>query len=174
MSALQGPDRPRAEPPAIDEDQPFQRRVWRFERAGWIGMGLLILISLSGLLGDRGPLSGSTISNAELRIDYERFHRYQTPMTMTVHVAATAFDDGVVALLLNDALVEQFQIENIVPEPTRWELTEDGLQLRFAAAAGQGELNIRFYLEPERRGGVTAAVGLVGHAPLRFDQFIYP
>ena len=42
----------------IEQDMGFQRTEWVVQRAGWVGMALLILAALVGLLG-RGPLSAA-------------------------------------------------------------------------------------------------------------------
>lgn len=40
----------------IAEDMALQCRIWRFERIGWWGLGLVVLLALLGLFS-RGPLS---------------------------------------------------------------------------------------------------------------------
>lgn len=45
----------RADP--VEEDLRLQRRVWRFERIGWVTLLIIVGLTLAGLFS-KGPLSG--------------------------------------------------------------------------------------------------------------------
>lgn len=158
---------------AIDEDLPFQRNVWRFERVGWVVMGLIVLAALIGLIG-AGPLSSTQTSNEGLSIEYDRFSRNLAPSEIKIRIEPSAAVDGAVTLSLNQAFGDKFQIERVVPMPSHWRLAGDGLRLRFPAEKLETSSTVRLYVKAQGFGPVAAAVGIEGSMPLTLQQFIYP
>ena len=157
----------------VNDDLDFQRRVWRFERAGWVAMGLISLAGLLGLLGS-GLLSGAESADGGLRIEYERFHRHLAPVELNVHIDQAAIKDGAVTLMLNAGFTDKFRIETIVPRPTQWRLAGDGMRVRFLAADLGSSATVHFYLKPQGYGPASVAIGLEDAPPLVLSQFIYP
>lgn len=60
----------------IREDMVYQVKVWRFERWGWYGLILVMLLALAGLFS-RGPLSVREVhgNDAKISVEYERFNQ---------------------------------------------------------------------------------------------------
>ncbi len=172
-SAAAGENRTQHDKLDVNDDLDFQRRVWRFERAGWVAMGLIGLAGLLGLLG-AGLLSGAESGDGRLRIEYERFHRHLSPVELTVHIDKAAIKDGAVGLVLNEGFADKFQIQTIMPQPTQWRLAGDGMHVRFLAADFESPATVRFYLKPQGYGPASVAIGLEGAQPLTLPQFIYP
>ena len=159
--------------PDVNDDIDFQRRVWCFARVGWTLMGLIGLAGLLGLLG-AGLLSSAESGDDRLRIEYQRFHRHLAPTELTAHIDKTAVKNGAVTLVLNQAFIDKFQIEAIVPPPTQWQLAGDDMQLRFLAADFAAPATVRFYLKAQGYGPAAIAIGLEGATPIALRQFIYP
>lgn len=157
----------------VNDDLDFQRRVWRFERIGWVLMGLIGFAGLLGLLGG-GLLSSAESGDERLRIEYQRFHRHLSPAELTIHIDKAAVKNDAVTLVLNQGLSDKFKIETIVPPPTQWQLAGDGMHLRFLAADFAALATVRFYLKAQGYGPAAIAIGLEGTTPIALRQFIYP
>lgn len=170
MSEQEQQDEPRTYP--IEEDLALQRRLWRFERVGWYGLCLIVLLALLGLFS-KGPLSHKEVRNAEgtLLIQYQRFVR--NGATSQLLLQARGAPAKPLELVLAGDLLEGFSIETIQPAP------------QLSASAGQG---VRLEVQPDSHGTARVhlslrnagvglyreEVGLAGSEPVRFTQFIYP
>ena len=158
----------------VHDDLEFQRKTWRFERIGWAVMGLIVLAALLGLTGS-GWLSQTIATNAQLRVEYDRFLRMEAPVVFKLHIGPASVSADAVVLRVDAAFVEDFDIERVVPEPAAWRLTPEGAELRFAAS-GEGPLGVvNLRLQPQRYGPGTATIGLADQQPpVRLRYFVYP
>lgn len=59
----------------IEEAIGFQRKLWRAERLGWLGMLAVVLAALLGLLGGGGPLAEGSARDGALEIQGPRIAR---------------------------------------------------------------------------------------------------
>lgn len=158
----------------IEEDQQFQEREWKVERAGWLVMGLVILLALLGLFG-RGPLSQAAVSGPQgYEVDYERFARYQSPVDLRVLLPQQAISEGEARFWIERQYLEAFEIEKIVPEPDSVEIGPERVIYTFPAAATGQQVVIRLDLRPKRSGLVRGRTGWGEANPLAFTQLIYP
>ncbi len=159
----------------IHEDMDFQRRTWAVERAGWVGMALLVLASLLGLLGP-GPLSSATAVDptSGLWLEYDRCVRCEAPAKLRVQLGPAAAKDGKVRLWLSRPYLDAVRVEQVTPEPELVEAGAGRLTYVFRAAEADGPLAVTFSLKPERAGYHPAEMGLDGSPPLRFGQLVYP
>jgi len=157
----------------VNEDLDFQRRTWSFERIGWAVMGAIIAAALAGLLGP-GPLSNVKAGDARLHVEYERFLRSGSPAMFKVRIGRAAVRDDEVALLLDEAFVETFDIERVVPRPAQWQLVEEGVRLRFPVADLGALATIRLYLRPLSSGPARVGIGLADGPPITLQPMIYP
>lgn len=159
----------------IDEDRAYQRLFWTIQRFGWVGMGLLVLAGLAGLLGP-GPLSSTTVGDAALRVEYDRFGQWVAGTTLRVRVERPPAGEGEVRVFLNAAYLKDMLIERVTPEPERVEGGEEGHVYVFNLAEPGRGLDASFHLRPERAGAFRGEVRLggAGAARVEFDQFIYP
>lgn len=165
----------------IDQDLAFQRRTWIVERAGWAGMGLLVLAALAGLFGG-GPLSQATAGapGGALWLEYDRFGRLLSPATLRVHIGAAG--EGTARIWLDRAYLSDVKLEGVVPEPDSVEAASDGLVFVFRVAEPGPPSSVTFDLQPERFGLLTGHAALVSAGAgvgetdprVRFRQFIYP
>jgi len=103
----------------IDADMAFQRRSWIVQRIGWILMLALVLAAVLGVLGS-GPLSHATTAiPGQLRVEYQRFTRYDDPETLVVRAEGAATTAGVVRLSLNRQYLDHSTVESVLPSPER-------------------------------------------------------
>jgi hypothetical protein len=161
----------------IEQDLEFQRRSWTFQRAGWVVMILVLVAALAGLLG-AGPLSSSTVTVAgALRVEYQRFSRYQTPETLVVHVDPAAVRDSAVRIGLDRDYLGVSKVETVTPPPVS--VRADGSELTYEFAVGRPDqpVMVTFVMQPERLGFSRGRVVLHrGEAPetAAFWRLVYP
>lgn len=156
----------------IDQDMPFQERMWRAQRVGWAIMALLLVAALLGAFGT-GLLSRATAESGPLQVQYDRFVRFESPAQLEVRVAPGAAGDDVRVTLSHEYL-RHLLVEHITPQPEQ--VLDGGGRLTYVfALAGAGEpAEITFHLRPERPGLLHAQVGLTDGQPTSFTQFVYP
>jgi hypothetical protein len=159
----------------IDQDLEFQRRSWAVQRVGWGVMALCLILALAGILGS-GPLSRQDVAlPGLLRVEYQRFTRYQTPETLTVRLEPPATRAAEVRLWLDREHFESAKIETITPPPVRVESAGDRLVYVFPMSRPGEPATITFMMQSERLGPTAGRIGLAGvgaFAPFR--QFVYP
>jgi hypothetical protein len=156
----------------IDQDLTYQRWEWRTERAGWVLMGLVAAAGLLGLIGP-GPLSQTTAGaeDGSLTVGYERFLHHHSPSQLRLRLAAG--DSDVVGVRFPNSYLSQVKFEKVMPEPVEVR-TEGADQTYWFRRTPGSALEVTVHFEPEERGRLHGAVGLVGGVALRFDQFVYP
>ena len=166
---------PRADGLEIDEDPAFTARAWQLQRASWIAMALVVVLALTGLLGS-GPLSRSVVSlPGLLRVEYQRFARYEAAQTLTVRLEPGATRGGETKLWIDRRYLDDTRVEAVTPPPTRVEATEDRLVYAFAIGRPGRPVTIVVALQSEQIGPITGRIGLEGAADhVTFRQFVYP
>jgi hypothetical protein len=159
----------------IDQDLAFQRRSWTVQRVGWVVIGVLLVLALAGLLGS-GPLSRQQVElPGLLRLEYERFTRYQTPHTLTVRLQPGATSAAEARVWVDRRYLEGTKVEAITPSPLRVEAAADRLVYIFAMSRPGDPVTIAFTLQSEELGPRSGRVGLGGAGPVApFRQFVYP
>ena len=165
--------RPRhAAPPTVDEDLRFQAREWRFQRAGWVLLAVLVAAAAAGLLGP-GWASRSVADEpaSRLRIEHERFARRLSPVQLYVRLPPETAP-GEQRIWVGAGLLEALRLEGVVPAPARVEPGAEGSSFVFAAAGGAAE--VRFELEYERSGLVRGRVGRSPTESVELAAFVYP
>jgi hypothetical protein len=157
----------------LADDMPFQEKSWRVQRVGWVVMALLVAAALAGAFA-WGPLSRAEAQGAGLRIEYERFERYQAPSEIRVRLTPEAVADGGVSLVLDGDYADRVPLERIDPEPERSAPTLDGHVLYFPVPRDAQPGTIIFQIRPQRVGFVRGRIGIAGAAPVPFTQFVWP
>jgi len=166
---------PREHDLEIEQDPGFLRRSWRVQRAGWIGMGAMLVLALAGLLGS-GPLSRRDVTiPGFLRVEYQRFARYDAPQTLTVRLEPAATNAAYVRVWLDRRYLDGSKVETISPPPIRVEDAGDRLVYVFALARPGTPATVVFALQARQIGSMSGRVGLDGgQAFAPFRQFVYP
>jgi len=158
----------------VEEDMAFQRRNWRAERIGWAAMAAIVIAAALGLFAS-GPLSWATAqtSDGSLVVEYDRFMRKTSPVTVKVKVAASAATAEGLTFDIDEGFADAFRITEIRPQPAQSIATADGMRFRFATAPN-APATIYFHLSPEKIGVLRAGVGLGGRERLALTTVIYP
>ncbi|WP_242921328.1 hypothetical protein [Pontibacter liquoris] len=155
----------------IDEDMTLQRRFWTFERIGWVCMFLFLLAAVLGLLGRGGIGADQEKAGSQgegLEVAYDRFLRQDAPSKMEVTFYRPQPEQQ---LSLNKTFLKKARIEQIVPEPSKSEITSEGIIYTFDVK-GKGAV-VTFYFEPAGAGSLQTVVS-DNATTLTINQFIYP
>ena len=160
---------------AIDQDLRFQQRTWALQRLGWGVIACIIISALLGLLGS-GPLASRALDSPQrgFRLEYQRFLRYHAPTRLRLLLQVKNYPREEVRVWYNRALVEHFIVTQIVPSPTRVEVSAERLTYIFRVTAPEEPLLITFFLQPETFGSLSGHVGVEHNDSLYFQQFVYP
>lgn len=156
----------------IREDMAYQRKVWRFERYGWYGLVLLILLALAGLFSG-GILSAKDVrsQDGEVRVEYEMFHRNGAtePMKITVKGAP----DSMVQVALQGDLLEGFTLETLQPQAARASGDSQGIRL-WVSTDAQGQASLYLSLRSNGVGLFRSRIATASSRGVALDQFIFP
>lgn len=159
----------------IVEDRSHQRHQWRFERIGWVLMAALLAAGLLGLLG-YGPLSRAHAGKpGALTLQYDRLQRSSAPTEYRFEAAPSLVRDGRLRLRFDDALLDEVEMQSIIPQPTEMRTGPGYIEFVFAMDAGKGSpAHIQFQFKPATFGHVRGRITADGTAPLVVDQIVYP
>lgn len=159
----------------IEEDPAHQRREWRFERIGWVVMAILLAAGLLGLLG-YGPLSRAQAgTSGTLTVAYDRLQRASAPSEYHIRVAPRLARNGELRLRFDNALLEEIEMNSILPEPLHMRSGPGYTEFVFAMNTGEGPpTRLQFQFEPTTFGHVRGSVTADGAEPLVIDQIIFP
>jgi hypothetical protein len=154
----------------IEEDIHFQRRVWRFERFGWVLLLGLTVATLLGLFSE-GPLSDRDANQGELSAKYGVFER--SGAATRVVLSARGEAGGPVEFVLGSAFMATHAIEAIQPAPGE-AATIDGGGLRLMVKADdRGYATAHISVRPHQAGLVRSEFRS-GADRLPITQLIYP
>lgn len=156
----------------LAENMPFQERVWRIQRIGWVVFALLTVAALLGLFG-QGPLSSVTAERGRLRVDYERFARFESPTSFDLRVAPIA-SGTMVELWLSQDYLQWIEILSVSPQPSEVRADNNGLVYVFTLQEAGVAARISFHMTPLRPGILAGQVGLNNEEAVQFSQFVYP
>lgn len=92
----------------IEEDLKFQQCEWKVQFAGWIAMGVLIILASLGLFGT-GPSSSSTAQGDDLNLNYERFARLEQPTDLRFQLGGETKEPA--RLFIERAYLDAVKIE---------------------------------------------------------------
>lgn len=167
-------DVPRVEDLEISQDPQFERQSWRLQRFGWLCMAVVVVGALLGMFGP-GPLSSASASASNsFRVDYNRFWRMQSPMTVRVTVEPEAVHDGEAQLWFSQEYLGDLTIEQVTPPPSSVELTDGRVVYHFPTQSTEGPATIQFRIEPETPGCIQGRCGLSGGPEIAFTHYVYP
>ena len=152
----------------IDDDKEFQRKEWRAQRIGIIGLALLVAVAAAGLTGMGGPLNDAEAGRRgdPVFVEFERVVRQGATSSMTVHLHHAP---GVVKFWVSTPYLENVRIASIDPEPERVVL-EQSRQV-FEVQAGATDVAITIVMEHVAIGRLDAEIGLVDGPSVRLGQW---
>jgi hypothetical protein len=165
----------REETPELNQDLPFQHRTWRIQRIGWGVIALVLLCAVFGLFG-HGPLSRTTAHDPSLplSLEYDRFGRYQSALTLRLHVHERHADQDTVRIWFSQDYLDKIEIQQIVPKPEGAETSPTGVIYTFRLAQPGRRSDIIVSLQMQAIGFVPGRIGFDESQALIFWQWIYP
>jgi hypothetical protein len=157
----------------IDDDLEHQRHAWRFQRVGWIAIGVLLLAAVLGLFG-KGPLSRSVIADSRHRIiiEYDRIARYETAFRLVIQLEALPESPRTARLWIDPRYARSLRIEQIAPDADRTETGADGLTYVFHVSAAPAIITVTGTMQDV--GWVHGRVGTGPGDAVDFRQFVFP
>lgn len=145
----------------INQDLAFQRRSWSLQRIGWGLSALVLIAALLGLFG-HGPLSEATTDDPSLpiRLAYERFGRFGSPLVLRIRVEPAAAPDGRLSLWLSQGYLEGVHIQRITPHPIAQHLSAGGVFYHFQLTQPVESSEVAFHVEAQEVGLLSGRIGL--------------
>lgn len=147
----------------VEEDRPWQERMWTAQRIGWVLMALLILAALLGVMGKGGPLASASAHTLAGTIEYPRIARWQSNERVTVRLPPSV--GGRVEVELSRPFVQLFSIQSIEPDPSEVLATSAGCRFTFDVEQGGGEKLIIFSLKAGKPALQQTVDVRIGDAP---------
>lgn len=157
----------------LEQDLGFQRRQWRMERIGWVGIASVLAAGLLGVFGHH-PLSRATghTPDGRLIVEYDRFARYQS--NAELHVLFEPGTDGsrIVRLWFDPQYLDSVKVTAVSPSPVRGEAREEGRGFVFQTEGHRftAVVSVQFEAAGLVRGRVWADQG----EPLAVSHFVWP
>jgi len=157
----------------VSQDLDHEKKFWRVQRIGWALLFLLWLAGVAGLFGS-GPLSGSTASAPDLRLEYDRFVRSTAPQELKLHLGPTITAHPKVRLWVDRRYLESQQIESVVPEPESVEAGPDRMVFTFSIAEPGAPTSVTVRMQTQQAGSLQGRAGVEEGGSLQFHQIVYP
>ena len=153
----------------VDEAPRQQRIEWRLQRVAWALLCLLLVAVMLGLLG-QGPLARTQVhGDGGAVLDQARFGRREAPQTLWLQATPATRQ---LELALDNRLLQQAEIEQVVPQPREVVAGPERTLMRFDADAGR-VLVLQLRLRAQQSGWLQGGL-LVDGRPLRLSQFVFP
>lgn len=158
----------------IDQDEKFEQRFWKVERAGWAAMALLVVAALLGLFGS-GPLSTSTAyaGDGAVTVEYKRFARRHAESVLKVRLRPGPADDQA-EFRISGAYMAQMKIDSISPPPEYVRLDGNDMVFGFRSRGGSGNGYVTIFARPQSMGLLGGQIGTPDGQTVSFQQFVYP
>ena len=154
----------------IEQDVDFQRKNWKFERAGWLFMLLFVLAAVAGLFGRGGVIWNTSVAgdkNDGLEIKYSSFVRQQAPEELEINMGGTE-----TTLVVQSKDFNKIQINNVVPQPEKTESSADKITYTFPPQQTDRSVNISYKAKEVGSAAFEISNGL--GKKYSINQFIYP
>lgn len=155
----------------VPTDLHMQRATWAIQRGAWLAMAAIILAGILGLFGG-GAFGRTTVEQAGMRVEYERFCRLASPTTVDVRIEASS--EGEARIWVARGYIDRAGIERVEPTPARVESSDDGLTYVVTATTPGKPTRVRFHLRPDRPGPLGGRIRAEGGVVLEFNQFVHP
>jgi hypothetical protein len=109
-----------------------------------------------------------------LWVEYHRFWRLQSPMTLRLHFGPEVARNDEVRVWLSRSYLEAMSVQHVTPQPQNVEAGPDRLTYVFTLSQPDRPTEVTFHIEAETPGSVPGQAGLENGPEVRFSHFIYP
>lgn len=159
----------------VEEDMQHERRAWRLQRIGRIGLAVFLVLAFLGFTGS-GPLSNASASSEDdaLSVSFERFDRINSMSTFEVHYTPELVSEGELQIWLSANFLTNIQLEQIIPEPDSVELDSERYVYTFAVTSLDRPPPVSFHFRPEKPGIARSNVGIVDGPDIAIRQIVFP
>ena len=159
----------------IEQDLAFQKRDWRAQQIGRVGLLIVIGAALLGLFGN-GWLSEVQVrsNDGRLAVRYARIARREALTLFRFDVRASTSTDSIVELWINRDYAHSLKIGSVTPEPELTRTASDRLIYRFRVFNPADAIAIVVEATPLGFGRRSGEVGLIGGPSVRFGQLVLP
>jgi hypothetical protein len=158
----------------IETDLRLQRKFWVFERTAWAVMCLVLAAALAGATG-RGPLSAARATDSGLTVEYDRFSRMGSDVSLVAHLDAAEVTSGRVQLWVSQNYLDHVEVRSITPQPSASSADGGHVMFTFDVAPNNGAtVLLRLRLLGTVFGRVSGEAGTGSGRRVSFRQFVYP
>jgi len=156
----------------INQDIVFQRRMWRAERCTRYFILAALIACVLGFFGGGGWLAEREIRPPARSFvaKLPRFGRVQHRQQLILDISE--IPAGEARIGVDAALLENFYVREVFPEPLRTEIRDGAVEFVFAPPSGPW--TVRLELQPRRAGALEGRLRLPGGEAVEFRQWIYP
>jgi hypothetical protein len=147
------------------EDMVYERREWVVQRIAWAVMAGFVGAAFVGVFGD-GPAASARAERAGLSVEYERFARRDNVTRVDIAVRGDAAE-----LWLGAEVLDQWDIEDVRPQPREVRLEPDRLVHAFAAGVPR---RVSIVMRPRTVGVHHLRVGFTGGGEVPISQLVFP
>jgi hypothetical protein len=154
----------------LEQDDSFQKKMWKFQQIGIIALLFLLLVSLAGFFGS-GPLSFKEDKNQFIEIKYPYLARFSHPET--IKISLLVYKQDTIKIVINRNYLEKITIERIIPQPVEESLYKEFIEYSFLFS-DTGEKEIRFDLQFRKGGIIRGEWGIKDKTLLHVNHFIFP
>jgi hypothetical protein len=148
-----------------------QERIWKWERAGWTFMGILLLCGLLEILAPN-PVSQAVAHTVGIRPGTSDRPAQATRLEVQVGPEATSKDQLI--LQVASKHFKNLEVQNIIPAPLRVLTSGDNYEYVFPVRRQNEPLTITFYLQTRRSTLSPGEMGFTTGGTLAFSRFVGP
>jgi hypothetical protein len=145
----------------VADDMVFQRRSWRWQRAGRLLVFAFVAVALTGAFGGGGLANVHAVApDGRVVVEHRRVLRNEADATVVVRFTVANSTDSPV-LWASASLLDAFEVEGMTPRAEREWREGDRLVWKFDGRT-QGALEVRLHLRARESGRHAGEIGLVG------------
>lgn len=149
----------------INEELEMHEKGWIIQRVGWVILLLIMAAGALGLFGE-GWLSDQTPSNGDVKVEYQRFYRYESEMKILIesrrHISTVS---------LPQQYIKDFRLLRFEPEPENNTTNNGEVTFNFLPAQNQV---VTVYIIPKTYGSIEGTLKVNGTINFNLHHFIYP
>lgn len=157
----------------LEQDAAAQHREWRFERAGWLLLAVILAAALAGAFGD-GPLARAHATAPEgASVDYDRVIHYGGASALSLLLPPASAGDTVSVVTLDRALLDRADVERVTPDPLETRASAATIEYHLRRSNATAPLRADFSLKATAIGWRTVHLGTPA-GTLVARQFVLP